>query len=419
MLPDCGACICQQVAVLAGLGLDSPRASFTSPTGARPGSFLAPLSPRLSTAAVGDSSSLLTAPCMLAAGAVAGAVVASGGSFSMLAPPGTPGRSRFSCPGDAPPGVYSAVAADLAGGADSDSLSAPNAAYMDPTAGATASSGVLQQQHWPGAGMLPYAGAAEQAQAWTVGADGYRVPLVPVMLPAGGYAYYPADSLPTGAVVATAAQVAAAVGGTALAASDSCAAAPEGAVTLSGGISPACLDIQGTSAQLQQWPQGEQQQQQPIMGQPDVSGSATGVDGAGTMTDSVRQQAQLQSRAEAIFGQALGPPQEPTMTPAAVGDEAARGRSSSLFAFNLPLPPSGIAAQQPEAAGMASYPASSAQDNTAAATPGASGGATEPGWMGAAPADTARQSFSLWEGVLAASGHQAPGETPCLAAAPA
>jgi hypothetical protein len=351
---------------------------------------------------MGGSNSLMTAPCMLAAGAVAGAVAASGGSFSMLAPPGTPGRSRFSCPGDAPSEVSSAVAADFAGRAGADPLSAPKAAYMD----ATASSSAQWRQHWPGADLLPYASAAQQPQAWTVGADGYRVPLVPVMLPAGGYAYYPADSLPAGAAEATPAQVAAAVG--ASAASDCCAAGPEGAVTLSEGISPAYLDVQiqqGATEQLQQWPEEQQQQ---TKGQPDASsGSAAGAGGTSIMTDSVRQQAQL-NRAEAIFGQVLGSQGTATTGDTAVF-EAARGSSTSLFVLSLPPPPSGVSAEPPAAAGtITSYPASSAQDD---AMPGTSCVPIQPGWMGAASADTARQSVSLWEGALAASGTQVPGET--------
>jgi hypothetical protein len=76
-----------QVAVLAGIGVESPRGSFSGPTG-----FAAPPSPRAGSASA-LAGSLLTAPAgAAAAGLMAGAVAASGGSFSMFAPPGTPGR---------------------------------------------------------------------------------------------------------------------------------------------------------------------------------------------------------------------------------------------------------------------------------------------------------------------------------------
>lgn len=244
-------------------------------------------------AAAGNVNSLLTAPAAMAAGVMAGAVAASGGSFSMFAPPGTPGKSRFSCPDDHHPGVYAAVAADLSGGAGADPRTAPNLAYMTSPAG--------QQQNWPG--WQPQPGAAEQPQAWTVGADGYRVPLVPVVLPSGGFAYFPADSLPAGAVVATSAQVEAATAA-ALPAFAAPAAAPgtsevpaDGNLMLSGGAGPVYGDAQLPHVMPEQQWQPVQQQQQQGMLQPDA-----GVNSAVAVPEAVRQQAQLQSRAEAIFG---------------------------------------------------------------------------------------------------------------------
>lgn len=333
---------------------------------------------------------------------MAGAVAASGGSFSMFAPPGTPGRSRFSCAPDS--AVYGAVSADLvAGAAEADPRSSPSLLCMDGEQHAA-------QQGWPGFPLGPAGAAASYPQAWTVGANGYKVPLVPVALPAGGVAYYPADNLPAGAVVATPAQAGIA----------SAAAQGDGSgLPASGGVGPAFVDVQlsqlvpGCAQQpaVLHQDQVQQQQQQQAWMQPEAGFTAAAADAEACVaaaSGDVQQQAHLQSRAEAIFGQGV-PAQE-------LSAEAGGMRFSDHFTLGLPLPPSHPAAamsEQPGAAETAGSEPSAATHNSAqqdalaavAAAGAANWGiaAAEPGWM----SDVApNHAFSLWEGVMASAREQ-------------
>lgn len=295
------------------------------------------------------------------------------------------------------------MSADLvAGAAGADPRSSPSLLCMDGEQHAA-------QQGWPGFPVGPAGASASYPQAWTVGANGYKVPLVPVALPAGGVAYYPADSLPAGAVVATPAQE-----GYASAAAQGDSSGPP--VTES--VGPAFVNVQlpqlapGCAQQpvVLQQDQVQQQQQQAWM-QPEAGFAAAAADaGAGVAGASgdVQQQVHLQSRAEAIFGQGV-PAQE-------LSAEAGGMRVSDHFTLGLPLPPSYPAAavsEQPGAAATAGSESSTAANNSAqqdalaavAAAGGANWGiaAAEPGWMSdVAPG----HAFNLWEGVMASAREQ-------------
>lgn len=388
--------------MLAGIGVESPRASFSGPTGSRP-SFTGPLSPRaVSASAVGGGGSLLAQLAVpgAAAAAMAGAMAASGGSFSMFAPPGTPGRSRFSCPADEHQlhGSAAFAAADQMGGSG-----APNLLCMGVEGSALGQEQQPpQQQYWPGVAAQPPA----SPQAWTVGADGYRVPLVPVVLPGGGVAYFPADSVPPG-LVAAPTQDAAAAG-------SSTGGIPEGSPTLSGGIGPAFVEVQMQCESMQQQ-QYQQQQYQPAEQAHAIGASCSaGVEGAGVGSDGfgaaaaeqLRAEARLQDRAEAIFGQPMGPgvdaaPAQPEPAAASVPGEGGDRSAATSFAWSLPLPPLAALGAQQQAG---------APQSAAAAGEGGSSGPGL-GWMcDSMPAHApGAGGFSLWDGVVAAAGSQAPG----------
>lgn len=283
--------------------------------------------------------------------------------------------------------MHAAIAADLAGGRHSIDVPtsiAPNLLCMGPLDGAAQSQ---QQQYWPG--MQP-AGP----QAWTVGADGYRVPLVPVVLPGGGVAYYPADSLPPGAMVMAATPDGLQAG------------APESAVTLSGGIGQGFVEVQ-----LPHLDHMMQQQQQYQQANEASTVYTAGVEGAisrtGIPSEQLRQEARLQDRAEAIFGQPLSSDAAATAAAqgagaaAASGGVADRSPASSLAPLSVQQQ-GGDAAQSAEAA---------------AAGFGAVDSSAGPGWMcGGVPGNSvgAAGGFSLWDGVVAAAGSQAPGKSGVL-----
>jgi hypothetical protein len=335
----------------------------------------------------GGSFALMTAPA--AAGMVAGATAGSGGSFTSAGAPGTPGRSRLSNLGDdrgSQGGGYAAVAADLGG-------SGPAAA-----AGELRSAPALWAHMGDPAATSP---SAFMPAGWaTEGgvAAGYRVPLVPVVLPGGGCAYCPADSLPAGAVVATLEQMAAAAAGAVVLTAPAGVQGPQDSVMLSGGIGPASVDLQIPATQGPAdgnlWQQQQQQWQQQQQGLPgghpaDVTQGAASGKGASYspfLADGPREQAQLQDRAEAIFGQPMVPPTDM-------------------------LPPT--TQQQVDASGAAVDQAAAA---AAAALGAAAVGALEPsagpGWMSqpAHEVDStgAQGGFSLWEGVVAAAATGGP-----------
>jgi hypothetical protein len=378
--------------VLAGLGLESPRASFTGPTGSpRRASIAAPEGAAMNlltspTAALNRTSSpLLTAPAAVAgmvagAAAMGAAAAGSGGSFTSAGAPGTPGRSRLSNLGDergSQEGVYAAVAADLGGSGATAAAAAGELrrapalwAHMgDPSAVSPT-------------GLMPAGWGAEGAVS-----PGYRVPLVHVVLPGGGCAYCPADSLPAGAVVATPEQMAAAAAGALVLAPPAGAPGPQENVTLSGGIGPACVDLQ-VPAEGHLWQQQPWQQQQ---GMPDgqhvdvASGAAAAGQAASYspfLEDGPREQAQLQDRAEAIFGQPMVP-SIVDMLPAATQQQADTSAA---------------------AAGAAAAVLGAASVGALQSTAG-------PGWM-SQPAEVdstgARGGFSLWEGVVAAAATGGP-----------
>jgi hypothetical protein len=189
------------------------------------------------------------------------------------------------------------------------------------------------------------------------------------------------------------------------------AGAPESGVTLSGGIGPAFAEVQlpNLDPTMQQQQQYQQANEVSAVYTAGVEGA---ISGTGNPSEQLRQEARLQDRAEAIFGQPLSSDTAAAATAqgaaAAAGGVADQSPATS-FAWTLPLPPLAPLGVQQQG-GDAAQPA-----EAAAAGFGAVDSSAGPGWMcggAGVPNDPAGAAggFSLWDGVVAAAGNQAPGK---------